>query len=342
MSTVGVVIPAYQAGAFLPATLGSLRAQTHADWECVIVDDGSTDGTGRIADEMAAAEPRIRVVHQANAGLSGARNAGLRALGATSEHIMLLDADDLLLPEALEVLVAAVEGRPDAVGASGWAETIDRDGVPIAPGVHAANQRVRRAYRRHRVVVLDPAEDTTFGSLAIQGTIWPPATAITRSAVVRAAGGFDPAAQPREDWDFYLRCARRGPYVFVDRQVAWYRRHPANLSRDQAGYVRNSAVVRRKTWRDPANTTAQSIVLLRANARVLAWIVRRQLDLVPAEIRDGAWGAALTGIGWIAYAMASLVCVVPVVPPMGIAGALARGEARWRTSKGRPAYLEAY
>lgn len=104
---VSVVIPAYNAGRYVRYALESVLAQGHADWECVCVDDGSSDSTGGILDDYAARDPRFRVIHQRNAGEGAARNAGMDA--ATGELLAFLDADDRMHPEALGVFVRAYE-----------------------------------------------------------------------------------------------------------------------------------------------------------------------------------------------------------------------------------------
>ena len=102
---VTIVIPAYNAGATISAAVESVRAQTVSDWELVIVDDGSVDDTAALCDAMAAEDPRIRVLHKANAGVSAARNDGMDA--AAGDWIVFLDADDLYEPSYLETLLAA-------------------------------------------------------------------------------------------------------------------------------------------------------------------------------------------------------------------------------------------
>lgn len=74
-----IIIPVYNVAPYLRECLDSVLAQTLGDWECICVDDGSTDGSGAILDEYAAMETRFRVIHQANAGVAGARNRGLNA-----------------------------------------------------------------------------------------------------------------------------------------------------------------------------------------------------------------------------------------------------------------------
>lgn len=96
---VSVVVPAFNASATLRQTLESVRWQTFTDWECIVVDDGSSDATPAVAAEFSESDPRIRIIRQTNQGLAGARNTGIAA--ATGEFIQLLDADDLLLPAKL-------------------------------------------------------------------------------------------------------------------------------------------------------------------------------------------------------------------------------------------------
>lgn len=104
---VSVVVPAYGVEEWLPACLESLVAQTHRSWEAVVVDDGSVDRTGDIAEEWAARDERIRVVHVANGGLGAARNEGVRHV--RGDYLAFLDSDDLLPPRAYGTLVAALE-----------------------------------------------------------------------------------------------------------------------------------------------------------------------------------------------------------------------------------------
>lgn len=95
-----IVVPVHNTEQFLRECLDSIRAQSFADWECLCVDDGSTDSSGAILDEYAARDSRIRVVHQKNAGVSAARNAALDLVHG--EFFLFVDDDDALSPDALE------------------------------------------------------------------------------------------------------------------------------------------------------------------------------------------------------------------------------------------------
>ncbi len=117
MPLLSVVVPAYQVVEWLEESLRSVLDQSLADLEVVVVDDGSSDGTGELADRIAAGDDRVRVVHQPNAGLGAARNAGTAA--ATGEFLTFADSDDLVLPGAYELLVGSLRtsGSDLAIGA---------------------------------------------------------------------------------------------------------------------------------------------------------------------------------------------------------------------------------
>lgn len=112
---ISVIVPVYKGVRFLREALGSVRAQTFADWECLCVDDGSKDGSGALLDELTADEPRFRVFHRENGGTSVARNFALSQ--ARGRYIAFLDEDDVYHPLLLEVLRAAAKKTgADVVG----------------------------------------------------------------------------------------------------------------------------------------------------------------------------------------------------------------------------------
>ncbi len=107
---VSIIVPVYNIEKYLSRCVESLREQTHKELQVLLVDDGSTDGSGALCDAFAAEDSRIQVIHKPNGGLSDARNAGLDA--ATGEWILFVDGDDYLAPEAVQRLLDAAQ--PDA------------------------------------------------------------------------------------------------------------------------------------------------------------------------------------------------------------------------------------
>ena len=108
---VSIIMPCYQNGRTAADTVRSIQAQTEADWELIAVDDGSTDDTLAVLERLAREEPRMRVIHQENGGVSAARNAGMDE--AKGEWLSFVDADDVLLPQALAHLLALTDAETD-------------------------------------------------------------------------------------------------------------------------------------------------------------------------------------------------------------------------------------
>ena len=128
MSLVTVLLPVYNGGPFLPRVLASLLAQTWRDFEVLVIDDGSSDGSAEIAAAHARSDPRVRVLrNERNLGLARTLNRGLDE--ARSPLVARQDVDDLSHPERLARQVAFLEAHAEValVGAQGW--EIDRDGT---------------------------------------------------------------------------------------------------------------------------------------------------------------------------------------------------------------------
>lgn len=124
MPKISVIVPVYKVEPYLAGCVDSLLAQTLQDIEIVLVDDGSPDGCGGICDEYAARDSRIRVIHQGNQGLPGARNSGLRA--ASGDYVGFVDSDDYIDPDMFEKLYeAARENDADFVMCDYIRESVD-------------------------------------------------------------------------------------------------------------------------------------------------------------------------------------------------------------------------
>lgn len=127
MAKLSFILPICRVENYLPRALGSIQAQTFTDWEAILVDDGSPDRCGEICDEMAAADPRFRVIHQKNAGTGAARNAGLDA--ARGEYVHFFDPDDYLdIRFAEECLQLAEKAGADIAVFGFYTELQKKDG----------------------------------------------------------------------------------------------------------------------------------------------------------------------------------------------------------------------
>src|SRR5262245_12573229 len=216
--TVSVVLPVYNGAAFLEAALASVRAQTHADWEMLLVDDGSTDATPAIAAAAAAADPRILVLRKSNGGISAALNLGLSQ--ARGEWIARLDSDDEMEPDRLRRQLAFLAGMPRLGGASSFFTVIDSEG---------------RVLQTVRPLPLAEAEIEPL--LARGGTLrYTHPTVTFRRDVALALGGYRQALEPCEDVDLFLRFYESGRPILVQPEyLTRYRIHPAQITASKVG-----------------------------------------------------------------------------------------------------------
>lgn len=123
MAAISIIVPVYKVEPYLRRCVDSILVQTFADFELILVDDGSPDNCPAICDEYAAKDSRVRVIHQENSGVSAARNAGLDALSPDSEWITFVDSDDWVNEEYLERLYDAVREHHTEVSVCGYVQT---------------------------------------------------------------------------------------------------------------------------------------------------------------------------------------------------------------------------
>lgn len=228
---VTIILPAYNAEATLAEALESLQAQTHADWEAIVVDDGSTDRTPEIAARFAAGDRRLHVVRQANAGEGAARNTGLAR--TRSDWVTFLDADDWLLPAYLDRMlsVAAKAPEPDIVYC-GWIRVTDRN--EQGPAEFA------------------PEPSDLFPALARSNRL-PIHACLVRRSLVDSVGRFDVTLATCPDWDLWQRIFRRGPRVASIREVlVRYRLRAGSAGTDARQILQDGlTIIARGHRRDP-------------------------------------------------------------------------------------------
>ena len=206
---VSVVIPTYNRADLVGHAIRSALDQTMDDLEVIVVDDGSTDGTPDVLARFA--DPRVRVIHQANKGISSALNTGFRA--AAGDAVIMLGSDDRFLPYCLARLVAALDAHPDAVLVYGRAQAMDDLARPL-PQITGNPE---------------PFPGQTLRSI-LYGDFVATIAALTRRDALFAVGLCDERLSGNEDWDLWIRLATRGPFVFVDTVLAQFRVHPTRFT----------------------------------------------------------------------------------------------------------------
>jgi glycosyltransferase involved in cell wall biosynthesis len=189
--------------------------------QVIVVDDGSTDRTAAVARGF----DNALLIRQSNCGLAAARNRGLRA--ATGDYLIFLDADDRLLPGAIDAGVRALAARPACAMAYGRCVMMGPDGE-FWPTPDVATVR-----SGHHAALLQT------------NLIWTPAIAIFRRDAVVQAGGFAPGFDAAADYDLYLRVSLDAPIDDHGQLVAAYRRHGASMSRGAARMLRDTLAVMR-------------------------------------------------------------------------------------------------
>ena len=246
---VSVVLATHDDAPWLDGAIATVRAQRFADWELLIVDDGSTDDTAAVVARHDA-DPRIRYLPGPHAERCVARNRGIAA--AHSPLIAFLDADDRWHPDKLARQVAALAAVPDAGLCYTPARFIDASDRPLPlrkPPTAHAGQLFPELMRGNCIIL---------------------ASVVARRDAIEEAGGFDESLPVCgcEDWDLWLRMARRRDVVVVDDELTCYRQHAGNTPVD-ALLASGLAVIERR-YAEPGTDAAAGLSRRAARAR-LRW-----------------------------------------------------------------------
>lgn len=229
---VAVIVPAYNFEHFIAEALDSVIAQTFQQWECVVVDDGSTDGTAAVAERYAAADPRIRCVRQSNRGVSSARNLALRS--STAEFVQFLDADDRLVDWKLAAHVRFLDEHP---------ETSIVYGNIVYFRSEAPERPLLSPFGKLSRPILD---DRVHGAAEALRKLehfnfLHPTAALSRRSAITKTGLFTETVHGAEDYDLWLKCAIAGSrfdHWEDPAPVAWIRVHPGSTSRSRGKILR--------------------------------------------------------------------------------------------------------
>lgn len=230
MPKVSIVIPAYNAMAFLPQTVDSILAQTWQDYEVVIINDGSQDNI--LTWSQTLIDPRIRVFSQDNKGLAGARNSGIQH--SEGEYIAFLDADDLWQPTKLEKQVQLLDQQPSIGLVYTWVASINELGMITG--------RVFQHTDRGHI----------WSTLITHNIVECGSNALVRRRCFDRHGLFDTSLRSYvEDWDMWLRIAQTEEFDVVQEPLVMYRQHAASASQNWSAMEASFQQVIAKAFEQP-------------------------------------------------------------------------------------------
>lgn len=207
---VSIIIPCYNYGMFLSQTFASVLEQSYSEWECLIIDDGSTDDSRNICLELMKSEPRLVYHYKTNGGLSSARNYGIKM--AKGDYICFLDADDLLDKHKLEEQLNCFFKNPEA-------------DIIYGNSLFFRNNDLTNLYANKSMEL--KTELSTFSGrgnelirLLNKGNITVVSSPLIKKAIFKKIGYFDETYKSYEDWQFWLRCSLADCYfVYCNKPV---------------------------------------------------------------------------------------------------------------------------
>ena len=209
MSTISVIIPAYNAEDTIQETVESVQKQTFQDFELIVIDDGSKDKTLDIIQKIA--DPRIKCFSYENGGNSLARNRGISH--ATGEFVSFIDADDLWTPDKLELQLAALQKHPEASVAYSWTTSFingqEESVFPCNPIFYEGN---------------------VYDKLLVNNFVANGSNILVCRKAIKLVGGFEPILERCADWDFYIRLAAKCHFVVIPKHQIFYRQSSSSLS----------------------------------------------------------------------------------------------------------------
>ena len=270
---VSVVISSYNHEKYLPETIQSVLAQTYADFEVILVDDGSTDRSWEVAQSFS----QVRSIRQKNVGTPGAtRNRGL--LESRGHYVVFLDGDDRLLPNALEIGVRQLQLHPDCAFAVGRCEAmVDRRCLTTFP---------------------PKSESDHYRAFLFKNYILTPGSVVFRRAVLNEVKGFDASLEKKgsDDYDLYLRIASRWPICLHEETVLAYREHESNLSKNAERMLKSTIAVLRAQGASAKRNPSHKEAFDKGMAFWRDFYGEQVVEEVRDHVRQREWRQALHGL----------------------------------------------
>jgi glycosyltransferase involved in cell wall biosynthesis len=236
---VSVVVPCFNASAYISATLRSVVAQAGVALEIIVVDDGSSDDSAAVVSRDF---PQVRLLTQTNAGVAKARNTGIRA--ARGDWIAFVDADDLWLPGKLAAQFAAMARHPGCLMSyTAWQVWPSMEAEPSPQWLNELQAQFDETSR------WQGATGWLYPELLLDCVVWT-STVLMHRQVLDQTGLFDTDLRIGEDYDLWLRCSRVTRIERVAHPYALYRHHPASITKSAPTKNYRSLVIQRAldTW----------------------------------------------------------------------------------------------
>ena len=280
---ISIIIPAYNAEKYLANTIQSVINQTYIDWELIIINDGSTDGTLELINNFKDKDSRIKVFSHENAGVAHSRNRGIAE--AKGEFIAFLDADDLWTIDKLEIQLKALQNNPEAGVAYSWVDYIDETGKFLYPGSHIT------------------VNGDAYPKLLINNFLENGSNPLVRQDALAKIGDFDVNLPPAEDWDLYLRLAREYQFVAIPKPQILYRLCTNSCSANITKMETQALLVIEKAY----NQTPESLQYLKREtlAKLYEYLLFRTLESNPQ--RQQFWQAGKYFFKMVGYNPAILL-----------------------------------
>ncbi|SHI77210.1 Glycosyltransferase involved in cell wall bisynthesis [Cruoricaptor ignavus] len=223
---VSIIVPCYNQENFIRETLQSVLDQTYEKWECLVIDDGSQNNSAAVIKSFAEKDDRIKYFYQENAGVSAARNNGLRH--ATGKYLLMLDGDDVLNPRGVEEAVEEFEKDPELL-------VVFSDTTSFGEGIEPKSSNSAPQFGLKEILLTNMLHTSSmFQRKDAEGVFYD-----------------EPLGQPRQDWDYWIRLFtknrdRSSNVKKIDYQIYRYRKHPKSahdLSKKDPARIKRAEIL---------------------------------------------------------------------------------------------------
>lgn len=278
---VSIIVPVFNYEQFIGETLENVLRQSYQNWECIVVDDGSTDGTRELVKEYVEKDQRFRYLFQRNSGPALAKNMGLSR--ASGKFVQFWDSDDLLETRKIETQVKYLEtnaGVDIVYGSARYFRSDNPDERRYSmlvedkqwmPGISGAGKEILMSLIPMNIMVIEAP--------------------LIRRTVIDSVGDFDRHLKRVEDWDYLIRCAATGKrFQYLDEEgtLALVRWHPGSISHDKRQIDDAMFVLRKKI-----NATIKDEEVLQLNRQLAKayadMVTYEETQRAVARVKEGKW-----------------------------------------------------